>query len=331
MISVEEASYIILKNILKLQTILIPTINSYKEVLQENILADRDYPPFDRVAMDGIAIKFLTWEQGERKFIIEGLQKVGQEPLIISKNNSCIEVLTGCVLPLGCDCIIKIEDINIENNIAIIKDNIIIKSKQNIHFSSSDYQKNNLLINKGTLLLTPEISVIASVGKQKILITKKPKIALIATGDELINLDQDLTPYQIRMSNIYAIYSFLKNANYPDVEIFHIIDDPKILNQKINNILSNFDILISSGGISMGKFDYLPDIFKQVGVKELFHKVNQKPGKPMWFGVSTNKAVFGLPGNPVASLICFYKYILPFLDKSMSINEKTSHVYLAQD
>lgn len=330
MITVDEAEKIILEETKELFDI--ENINlekSFSRVLRENIYSDREQPPFDRVAMDGIAIKYESLKNNS--FIIQGIQSAGMPPLELIEPDNCIEVMTGSVLPLGCDCVIKVEDLEIKNNIAYLKDDVTIDFFQNIHKKGIDHPKNTEVIKEKTKILPTHIAVLASTGKHIIKVTKNPSIAIISTGDELVNIEQDVLPHQIRMSNAYAIQSALNILGYNETKIFHLKDDKIELLDKIADILLKFDIVILSGGVSMGKFDFIPQVMKELKVETLFHKISQKPGKPFWLGKTIDKKlVFGLPGNPVSVLVCFYRYIVPFLIKKSGLNLLNKKVILKE-
>ncbi|MFN8671250.1 MAG: molybdopterin molybdotransferase MoeA [Candidatus Sericytochromatia bacterium] len=330
MITVDEAEKIILEETKELFDI--ENINlekSFSRVLRENIYSDREQPPFDRVAMDGIAIKYESLKNNS--FIIQGIQSAGMPPLELTSLDNCIEVMTGAVLPLGCDCVIKVEDLEIKNNIAYLKDDITIDFFQNIHKKGIDHPKNAEVIKEKTKILPTHIAILASVGKHIIKVTKNPSIAIISTGDELVNIEQDVLPHQIRMSNAYAIQSALNSLGYNETKIFHLKDDKVELLDKIANILLKFDTVILSGGVSMGKFDFIPQVMKELEVETLFHKISQKPGKPFWLGKTKDKKlVFGLPGNPVSVLVCFYRYIIPFLIKKSGLDLENKKVILKE-
>ncbi len=332
MITVKEAEKIINENIIKIEKKKVDIIYSINNILKEDIVSNRQSPPFDRVTMDGIAINFLSWEKGNKCFKVEAIQRAGQEEFTLQNIDSCIEVMTGTGLPIGTDCVIRIEDLEIRDNKAFLKDSIELTKMQNIHKKGSDYSKNTILINKNTKILSTHIGVMASVGKSEVLVANQPSIAIISTGDELIDLNQQVKSYQIYMSNSYTIHSTLISKGFKNTKIFHIIDEQDILLEKIKTILNDFDIVILSGGVSMGKFDYIPKILHQLQVKELFHKVKQKPGKPFWFGVSNEKKiVFALPGNPVSTMMCFYRYVIPYLNLSMGYIQEPTFLSLAEE
>jgi len=183
------------------------------------------------------------------------------------------------------------------------------------------------LLKAGCRLWAPHIGIAASVGKVKIKVSALPKIAVISTGDELVDIQKPVKPCQTRLSNSYAIQALLHQAQLGDVQIFHLRDNQKLMFQGIKNILSKFDCLILSGGVSMGEFDYVPKVLGQLGIKQSFHKVSQKPGKPFWFGTTkSGKAIFALPGNPVSTQICAYRYVIPYLKKASGLEVKQEFI-----
>jgi molybdopterin molybdotransferase len=311
MISVNEALRIVKENAFVPSISEVSLLESLGKVLAENIVADRDFPPFDRVAMDGIAIK----KKYKIDFIIEKTQYAGESPKTLEDTQKCIEVMTGAVLPLGCDTVIRYEDVSIQENEGIKYVKITIPFSeialgQNIHKKGSDRKQDDILLQKGMKISPAEIAVMASVGKDKVLVENPPRVAVISTGDELVEISTNPEPYQIRMSNSYMLAGALAQIGIK-ASLFHLTDDKELLFNKLQSILQNHDILLLSGGVSAGKKDFIPEILTDLGVKKLFHKVAQKPGKPFWFGKSEDgKTVFALPGNPVSTFLCFYKYFL---------------------
>lgn len=235
-----------------------------------------------------------------------------------------MEVMTGAVLPAGCDTVVRYEDIIIQENEGVKYAKITIpfseiKTGQNIHKKNSDRKQGDILLQKGLKISPAEIAVMASVGKDKVVVETPPRVAVISTGDELVEITTNPEPYQIRMSNSYMLAGALAQVGMK-ANIFHLTDDKELLFSKLKEILQNHDILLLSGGVSAGKKDFIPEILNNLGVKKLFHKVAQKPGKPFWFGkTEEGKTVFALPGNPVSTFLCFCKYFL---------NQKTEQVIL---
>jgi molybdopterin molybdotransferase len=238
--------------------------------------------------------------------------------------------MTGAMLPLGCDTVIRYEDLDISDGKARITiDNITYK--QNIHFQGSDRKNQSTLMLAGKIIGAPELAVLATCGKSKVKVFKTPSIAIVSSGDELVNVEIQPLPHQIRKSNNYSIAGALVQFNCP-VTSFHLLDDPVEIKRELSTILEEFDVVILSGGVSMGKFDYIPEALNALGVEKLFHKVAQRPGKPFWFGkTDTEKTVFALPGNPVSSFMCTNRYVLSWMKKHLGIKEMLIFAELTSD
>jgi molybdopterin molybdotransferase len=323
MITVKEANKIISANLIDLPLENYASIQAIGKVLQEDIMADRDFPPFHRAMMDGIALRCKAWKAGQKRFEIVGTQLAGSPPQVLENTDTAIEIMTGAVCPQNADTIIPIEHIEIEEidhqRFALITTESV-KEGQNIHLQGTDRKKDDILIPKGCVLTSSEMAVLATIGKSEVLVKKNPSIAIISTGDELVDIQEIPLPHQIRRSNVYALQSALKER-FLDSSLFHLPDDKTLIEKELNTILQNFDIIILSGGVSQGTADYIPEVLQQLGVKQLFHKVKQRPGKPFWFGKKENKAVFALPGNPVSTVVCFYRFVLPFIYKTLGIHD----------
>ena len=327
MVSVAEASAIILTHPFIPGIEKVAIINAIGRILAEPIKADRDFPPFHRVSMDGIAIRFEAYAEGKRTFTIEAVQAAGQPKLKLKNPSGCIEVMTGAMLPEDTDTVVRYEDIEIKERQAIVRDNEIIKG-QNIHYQGMDAKKDELLISQGMRISSSEVALLASVGKSDVAVYEGPRIAIISTGDELVAINEQPLPHQLRKSNGYALQSALLELGLASTQ-FHIIDQKEILKTQLKEILSAHDLIILSGGISKGKFDFIPEVLESLGIKKLIHQVSQKPGKPFWFGAADTKTVFALPGNPVSTYMCFYRYIKPWLMKSWGSDYPISTASLA--
>ncbi len=318
MVSVTEAADIIFSNLYKPAIESVPLQNSVNRVLAEKILADRDFPPFDRVSMDGIAIQFQQWKTGQKEFIIEFTQAAGDEQKKLVNPEHCVEVMTGAMLPEQTDTVIRYEDLEIRNKNARLKiENLDLG--QNVHKKGLDCKQHDVLLTPGILLSPAEVALLASVGKMNVKVFQLPKTAIISSGDELVDVSVTPKAYQIRRSNTYAIEAAMHAVNWRAKQ-FHFPDDKEVLLNSLRTVLNNHDVLILSGGVSKGKFDYIPAVFEELGVRKLFHQVNQRPGKPFWFGASKEgKIIFALPGNPVSTYMCFYRYIKPWIMKSLGL------------
>lgn len=329
LISVEKATEIILKNTLNLGEETVTLENAFNRILKEPIFADRDFPPFNRVSMDGIAIAKSNFDKGQRNFKIENIQAAGSQQLSLNNLINCIEVMTGAILPENTDAVIPYEQVVIENGIAHVNIAQLAYFK-NIHPKGFDQQKGSLLLKENTIITPAEIGVLATVGKATVKVAKQPKIAIIATGDELIEVEKTPLDYQIRKSNVFSVLGLLKDLHLT-AEIFHLKDNQDLLSKEIQRLLTTFDVLIFSGGVSKGKFDFLPTVLDSLGVEKLFHSVQQKPGKPFWFGKKGTKIVFAFPGNPVATFLNFLKYFKPWYFKSVGLPFNTANFAILEE
>lgn len=316
MVSVSEASQIILSNLFLPENVDVPLKESLGRILAESIVADRDLPPFNRVAMDGIAVSWSELEKGIRSFEIEDIQAAGVPQKQLRDKAKCMEVMTGAVLPVGVDVVIRYEDVTIKDGKAQL-DELDFQLMQNVHRQGIDAKKGSELMKPGIKISSAEVALLASVGKSSVKVMSLPKVAIISTGDELVDVDTIPAPHQIRRSNSFALYAALKE-NGIEASLHHITDDETELEAGLKKILQHVDVMILSGGISKGKFDFVPQVLEKLGVKKLFQQVSQRPGKPFWFGATENhKTVFALPGNPVSTFMCYYRYIQPWLIESL--------------
>jgi molybdopterin molybdotransferase len=321
MIEIEDALRIILEQRVHIEIEQVPIELAQGRILAENITADRDFPPFDRVTMDGIAIDFEQYENGQTFFETEHTHTAGSPIYSLKNTKKAVEVMTGAVLPVGTNCVIRYEDLEEKDNGFEIRSNPNIS--QNIHKKGIDKKAGETLIPSPVRLEAMELAVAATVGKANILVYSQIKVAIISTGDELVAVDEPVLEHQIRRSNSMAIQAMIKPYT-ADVTMFHLIDNKEELKLKLAEILDEFQVLILSGGVSMGKKDFVPDVLADLGVKKIFHKIRQKPGKPMWFGVKGQKTVFALPGNPTSTIVCTLKYVLPWLVSQYGVKDKNS-------
>ncbi|MGC1242191.1 MAG: molybdopterin molybdotransferase MoeA [Chryseosolibacter sp.] len=330
MITVSEASAIIFENLFTPAPTHVKINACSGKVLAETVIADRDFPPFHRVSMDGIAIRYESWVKGRRTFLIEGTQAAGQEKKSLKDAAGCLEVMTGAILPGGCDAVIRYEDLDIRNGEATITAENIVQW-QSIHLQGMDASEKQVLLTPGLLLAPSEVALLASVGKPEVSVFAPPGVAIISTGDELVEINATPSAFQTRRSNSYALQAALLQAGC-DAACFHLADDKGLMEKRLADIADKYDVLILSGGVSKGKFDFVPDVMESIGIRKLFHQVSQRPGKPFWFGRSASgKVAFALPGNPVSTFMCFYKYIKPWILRSMGARVAGRSAMLAED
>ena len=325
MLTPAEADQLIGQHLQCLPIESLPLAQCAGAVLRENIYAERDQPPYHRVAMDGVALDSQAVGAGSRSFHVQATQAAGDAPLTLASAADCIEVMTGAVLPSGCDSVVPVERLKIEHGQAQLAVDVRVEPWQNVHRRASDTQQGALLLRAGQRLRAPEIAIAASAGMARIRVASQPMLAVISTGNELIEPGEPVLAHQVRRSNAYAIVSALREHGFQRVADDHIRDDAGELRSRLRFHLETHDVLVLSGGVSMGRFDLVPQVLEELGVRTVFHKVAQRPGKPLWFGVApSGAAVFGLPGNPVSTLVCLTRYVLPALRGSLGQSPERS-------
>lgn len=291
-------------------------------VLAQSVRAERDQPPFDRVTMDGIAFASDAWRGGRRRFRVAGIQAAGHPPLDLPGPEACLEVMTGAVLPGGCDCVVPVERVRTADGWAEVDDGLAIEPGTNVHTRGLDCRAGDLLLPVGTRLGAPELAVLASAGLPRAEVRAEPRIVVVTTGDELIEPGEPIESWQVRRSNSHAMCGALALRGFTRLAQDHLPDDPALLRERLAAHLATHDVLVLSGGVSMGRFDHVPGALRDLGVAEIFHHVAQRPGKPMWFGVASGgQAVYGLPGNPVSALVCLVRYVVPGLMRSIGASK----------
>lgn len=333
MISTTEATRIIADNAVKFQKKKVPLLECSAKMVAENSYADRDFPPYERVTMDGIAIKASSWTKGVRNYEIERLQPAGSIRTKLQGDDNAIEIMTGAILPENTDAVIQYEEIEIMEKegkrIASIQSSQVVPY-QNVHRMGEDRKAGELLIPEGTIIAAPEIGVMASAGMWEVLVYDIPHVAIISTGDELVEVNEVPEAHQIRKSNVYSIQTELTGLGIVS-ELFHLLDSKDALFQSLQSIMKEYPVLILSGGVSKGKLDYVPGVLEALGIKKFFHGVKQRPGKPFWFGRSGDNTVFALPGNPVSTFMCFQRYVKMWFERCLSVSPKRFYAGLTED
>ena len=290
------------------------------QTLREDVFAERDNPPFDRVCMDGIAINSNALSRGQLQYRIAGVQPAGSPALSLSSDVFAIEVMTGAMMPSGTDCVVPLEEYDLLDGLVSLKEKAQGEPYRNVQRRGADSQPGVPMLTAGTRLGAPEIAVVASAGLATVRVTRQPRLVVVSTGDELIEPGEPIEEHQVRRSNAYAVVAALREHGFQSVSNDHIHDNEDMLRARLSQHLGSCDALILSGGISKGKFDLVPTALKSLQVEEVFHQVAQRPGMPMWFGVGpAGQVVFGLPGNPVATLICLVRYVIPALATAMGL------------
>ena len=328
LINVAEAEALIARHMPSFGSERVGLDEAVGRVLRGPIHAERDQPPFDRVMMDGIA---LRWSASlPRSFTLSGVQLAGMAAQTLVDEDSCIEVTTGAMLPDGCDCIVPVEQTRRDGDRYVLAEDYQPAHRQFIHARGSDCVIDALLLDAGTCIGAPEMAVLAANGVTDVEVAIVPSVAIIATGDELVDVGAVLGEGQIRRSNDRALAAALRTRGFHRVALSQVADDLGATIATLDALLATHEVLILSGGVSMGQRDHVPAALHALGVRRVFHRIAQRPGKPMWFGIGPQgQAVFALPGNPVSALVCAIRYVMPALLASMgTVTEPPEHVCL---
>jgi molybdopterin molybdotransferase len=327
MTEVAEAEALILAHMPKFAARQQPLGACVGRVLAEDVRAERDQPPFDRITMDGIAITFRDWAAGRRSFEVVGTQAAGDEPLAVTAPGQCVEIMTGAALPPGVDTVVPIERVRRDGTAAIVTPDATVKAEQFVHRRASDRTAGSVVLRAGMRLGSPEIAVLAGAGAANVLVVDLPRVAVISTGNELVEVGKPIAPQQIRSTNDRAIEALLTQHRLGEVTRARLRDDASALAIAIDRLDTDLDVLVLSGGVSMGKFDFVPSVLTELGAQLVLQKIEQRPGRPMWFGVSARgKPIFALPGNPVSTLVCAARYIVPALRQSSGLPASTGEL-----
>jgi molybdopterin molybdotransferase len=312
MINIEEAWEIILRDSRTFGDEVLPLRESLGRVLSENIFAERDYPPFHRSAMDGYACRTEDLDFHKVFEVLENIH-AGYTPQKEIIPGTCSKIMTGAPLPEGADVVIKVEESVSYPNSKVGFNITAIQPWTNIARQGEDARKDDLLIEKGAEIHTGVYSTLAALGISEVSVCKLPSVSIISTGTELRQVGEGVLPHQIRDSNSYSIESFFSQYKMHLQGRYLVRDSMEEMQSRIYEGLRS-DILVLSGGVSMGDADYVPASLKQAGIQELFHKVAIKPGKPLWFGIGPEgQAVFALPGNPLSVQVALKLFIEPYL------------------
>ncbi len=321
MIKVSEALDIILNSTGSLSSEAVPLTELLGRTLSEDVFSSTDIAPFDNSGMDGYALiasdtKGASPEAPKTLEVIEEL-RAGMVSSSIIKSGQAIKIMTGAPIPQGADSVIMVEETeksevrSQKSEVKIFKEAIL---GDNIRKAGEDIKKGELVIKKGTLLGPAHIGILASLGISKIDATKKPSVAVIATGDELIDVEEKISHGKLHTSNTYTLYSQVLNCGGIPVNIGIAKDNPLDIEGKIRSALK-CDVIITSGGVSMGDYDFVKDVLAKLGGDIKFWKIAMRPGKPVLFGLLNGRPFFGLPGNPVSSMVAFEMFVKPSLMK----------------
>ena len=323
MIRVQEAKSVIKNHIFQLEMENIPLAQAENRVLAQDVTATFPMPRFDNSAMDGFAVRssdtIKASQENPISLKVIGVSSAGSPSKLALNTGECIQCMTGAKIPNGADAVIMVEDTSGFSDEDSVQIFLEAHPEKHIRKKGEEIQKGDSLIPKGTCITPSEIGTLATFGYGDIAVVKKPRIAIFGTGNELVEPGKELKGGEIYNSNLY-VFAELVEKSGAEVTMRDVIKDDKVsLRSFLSEALETSDIIISSGGVSMGRYDYVRDVFIELGVEEHFWKVAQKPGKPLFFGTGNDTLIFGLPGNPVSSYIGFMAWVWPVLETMMGI------------
>src|SRR6187549_1228986 len=313
MISVSEAKKIIDQNVSCLEPVTLPLQGSVGLILGENVYASMDIPSFPQSSMDGYAFSFEGWKK-HKKLKIAGEVAAGSKETFTVDPKNTVRIFTGAAVPTGADTVIMQEKVQIENGELKIEDETI-QQGNSVRLKGSEIKGGELALGKESILSPAAIGFLAGIGITEVKAYPNPSIIIIITGNELQQPGKPLQHGQVYESNSFALKAVLQQLHINDIKILYATDKPEVVTGTLKNALEHNDVVLLTGGISVGDYDFVLQAATDCGVEKLFHKIKQRPGKPLYFGKKQNKLVFGLPGNPSSVLTCFYQYVIPALEK----------------
>ena len=320
MISVRNALDIVLEDVPRVGAEQVALTQAAGRVLAESVRATRDVPPFRNSAMDGYAVRAADVAQADAQKPV-GLRVIevvpaGSVPRHAVTAGTAAKIMTGSVMPEGADTVVRVEDTEEADGVVHIRAHA--GEGTNVRHPGEDVRAGDVVLEPGHFLRPADIGLLASLGSAVVRVARRPRVAILATGDELVELGQPLGPGQIVDSNAYMLAAAVEEAGGAPCLLGIVRDTPEATRRAFSEAFAT-DMVLSTGGVSMGTFDLVRQTLADLGVTERFWKIAQKPGKPLTFGMRDHVPVFGLPGNPVSSLVCFYLYVRPALRAMMGL------------
>ncbi|THU31553.1 molybdopterin molybdotransferase MoeA [Niastella caeni] len=317
MISVTEAKHIIRANATALAPVTIPLQQALGRVLAADVFALTDIPSFHQSAMDGYALSFAGF-QLHKTLTIQGEVPAGEPELFTLNGNQAMRIFTGAAVPAGADTVVMQEKVQVTDGQLHILDEQL-KAGLNVRPTGSEIKAGELVLSKGQKLTPAAIGFLATTGVAEVSVYPTPVMSIIVTGNELQQPGNALLHGQVYECNSFQLRAALQQLQIEDVPVFEAKDDPQTVKDILQNALDNSDVVLLTGGVSVGNYDFVPEAAAACGVTTLFHKLKQRPGKPLFVGKKENKWVFGLPGNPSSVLTCFYEFVVPALEQLMQL------------
>jgi len=327
LIATKEALSIVLANVRPLKTVRNPLDGVLGCCLAEDIRADRDLPPTDRSAMDGYAVRAKDLAEGPRELRLVGEMAAGSAKCPKVTAGTCVRILTGAGIPGGADAVVRLEDTTERDG--FVKFLAITKVGANIRIQGEEVTKGQVVLCKGTVLNAARMGLCASVGKVAVKVYGRPGVTLLCTGRELREAGVKVGPHQLRNSNGPALLAALESAGISRIGHQIAPDDPKVIAKKLKAAAAKYTVILVTGGVSVGRYDFVPEAVRQIGATIRFHGVAMKPGKPLLYAtLSGNRHIFGLPGNPLSALTGFWELVLPAIRRLSGVDAESCHVTL---
>ena len=322
MIPVDEALNRILSRVQPLGFEKVSLLDALGRVIAGDIFAKRNIPPLDNSAMDGYALRSEDVRQASedhpvRLVVIEDLPAGFISSKTVERGKA-VRIMTGAPIPKGADTVVPVEVTKKEDAFVLIFRATGVG--ENIRKSGEDVKQGDRVVSKGDVVRPPEVGMLASVGRSFVSVYQKPQVAILCTGDELVDVDEDLDGFKIISSNSYTLGAQVKDCGAIPLQLGIAKDRKAEIEEKLRQGL-RADVVISSAGVSVGDYDFVKDVMKQLGMEMIFWKVAMRPGQPLAFGTIGEKPVFGLPGNPVSSMISFEQFVRPSLLKMMGYRQ----------
>ncbi len=319
MISYPEAKKSTLKLAKTLGVVDLPLLEALNLVLSEDVISDVNIPPFDNSAMDGYAVRWtdISNATSENPAILELVGEVPAGGVFDEKvlKGQAVAIFTGAPIPDGADTVVQVELTKKEDSKVFVYKPVV--KGANVRLAGEDINEGGKVFTEGTRITPEVVGVLASIGRSRIRVYRKPVTGIISTGSELLEIDEPFQDGKIRNSNTYLLRALLKELPVETFNFGFIEDNPEVVRKAFEKALSVVDVLITTGGVSVGEYDLVKKVLEEMGAELVFWKVAQKPGKPMALYSWQDKVVFGLPGNPAAVHICFLEYVRPFVLKSL--------------
>ncbi len=309
MISVTEARKLLLEHIPAPATILLPLTQASGYVLAEDISSPLDMPSFPQSAMDGYALHYGSWQSGKALPVTHIIQ-AGATELPTLQPGEAMRIFTGAPVPPGADTVIMQEKVEVQGNTILLNDPGL-QQGTNVRPVASQTAKGDLAAKTGTRLSPGSIGLLASLGIKEVKVYAAPLTGIIVTGKELVAPGQPLQLGQVYESNSVTLRAALAEGGITPALVKHVDDEPELIHNSIVQALESCNLLLITGGISVGDYDFVQGALQKAGVEPVFYKIKQKPGKPLYLGKKGDTLVFALPGNPASVLSCFYQYVIP--------------------